>query len=193
MSTRQTTQPLPDHRLSASNRTAREIARGLVPQMDLNPPYQRGTVWTNDQRIALVKSWIMGVPIPAIILNCRDNPQWEGAKAYEDGHIWAVVDGKQRIETAVAWFAGELAVPESWFPADRVESSVNTDDGPYVTYADLSVPAQRLMGNHAMLPLVEAQLPSVQAEASLYVLVNGGGTAQSAADMARAAQVASEA
>ena len=51
----------------------------------------------------------------------------------------------------------------------------------------------RLMGNHAMLPLVESQLPNVQSEAALYVLVNGGGTVQSAEDMARAVQVAESA
>lgn len=194
MTTRQTEQPLPDYRLNASNRTAREVARQMMPQMDLNPPYQRGSVWTVDQRIALVKSWVMGVPIPAIIINDRATQGWAremGSKVYEDNQpVWAVVDGKQRIETAAAWFGGDLAVPASWFPAERVDTTVATDDGRYVTYDGLSLPGQRLLGNSAMLPIVEAKLPSLRAEAELYLLVNGGGTGQTDEDMARAARVA---
>ena len=146
---RQTEQPLPDYRLSASNKTAREVARNMVPLMDLNPPYQRGTV-CRDQRIALVKSWIMGVPVPAVTLNDRDTPRWAaemGPLAYsDDARTWAVVDGKQRIETAVAWFAGTLAVPTSWFPADQIVTATGTADGPYVTYPGLSLPGQRRLG-----------------------------------------------
>ena len=192
---RQTAQPLPDYRLSASNKTAREVARNMVPLMDLNPPYQRGTVWTADQRIALVKSWAMGVPVPPVILNDRDTPGWAaemGPLSYEDDDVrtWAVVDGKQRIETAIAWHAGELAVPASWFPAGHVAVVVDTADGPYVTYAGLSPSWQRRLGTTCMLPVIEAKLPSLQAEAELYLLVNGGGTGQSGADMARAARIA---
>jgi hypothetical protein len=50
--------------------------------------------------------------------------------------------------------------------------------------------AQRLFGNHAQLSVVEAKLPSLRAEAELYLLVNGGGTAQSDEDTARAATIA---
>jgi hypothetical protein len=194
--TRQTAQPLPDYRLSASNKTAREVARNMVPLMDLNPAYQRGTVWTTDQRIALVKSWAMGVPVPPVILNDRDTPGWAaemGPLSYDDDDVrtWAVVDGKQRIETAIAWYAGELAVPASWFPADCVEAVIETADGPYVTYAGLSRSWQLRLGTSCMLPVIEAKLPSLHAEAELYLLVNGGGTGQSEDDLARAARIAS--
>lgn len=191
---RQTAQPLPDYRLSATNKTAREVARNMVPLMDLKPPYQRGAIWTTDQRIALVKSWAMGVPVPPVILNDRDTQGWAaemGPLAYDNNvRTWAVVDGKQRIETAVAWYAGDLPVPASWFPACHVEGVTHTPDGPYVTYSGLSRSWRRRLGTSCMLPVIEAKLPSLQAEAELYLLVNGGGTAQSAADMARAAQIA---
>ncbi len=191
---RQTAQPLPDYRLSASNKTAREVARNMVPLMDLNPPYQRGTVWNGDQRIALVKSWATGVPVPPVILNDRDTPGWAaemGPLAYDDDvRTWAVVDGKQRIQTAVAWHAGELAVSASWFPAGHVDAVTDTADGPYVTYVGLSRSWQRRLGTTCMLPVIEAKLPSLQAEAELYLLVNGSGTGQSGADMARAARIA---
>lgn len=193
--TRQTDQPLHDWRLTgASNREAHGIVTTMLDQMDLNPPYQRGTVWTTDQRIALVKSWMMGVPIPALVLNDRHTPAWQAANgtAVYDGDMpgYVVVDGKQRLETAIAWFANRLAVPASWFPADRVARTEDTPDGPYVRYNGLTVVGRRFTKHRWHFPVIEAQLPTIQAEAELYLLVNGGGTQQSAQDMERAARVA---
>lgn len=192
--TRQTTEPLPEYRLSATNRTASEIAGPMLEHIDLNPPYQRGPVWTEDQQVALVKSWVMGVPVPAVVFNNRDSHEWrvnEGDAVHRGtAPTWAVVDGKQRILTAVAWFSGALAVPASWFPADRVARAKETADGPYVTYPMLTKPGRRFISNRALLPIVEAKLPSLRDEADLYLLLNGGGTAQTERDMDRAARVA---
>lgn len=195
--TRQTTAPLPDYRLSATNRTVRELVGTMLPNIDLNPPYQRGSVWTEDQRIALVKSWLMGVPIPAVILNDRGSKEFERnnpelAPYATNGPIWAVIDGKQRIETGRLWFGSKLAVPASWFdPAWIRGIPRHTADGPYVTFRELTRAGQLMCGNRFMLPMVDARLDSVQAEAALYVLVNGGGTVQTPEDMANAARVAS--
>jgi hypothetical protein len=197
--TYQTTEPLPSYRLNASNRSASEVAgESMWPQLDLNPPYQRGSVWNHDQRMALVRSWIMGVAIPAVILNNRDNPEWAAAEGsiYGNGHrddflpTWAVVDGKQRIETARLWFESLLAVPASWFVADRVEHTHATSDGPYVTFHELTRPGQLFTMRDWQLAICEPKLPNLTAEAELYLLVNGGGTPQTEADMANAARVA---
>lgn len=193
--TRQTTEPLSDYRLSVSARTAREVAGFMLDQIDVSPPYQRGDVWTRDQRIALVKSWVMGVPIPAIIINDRATSAWKDASGEDvydraDGKLWACVDGKQRIETARQWFAGELSVPASWFPARVVKWTVDTSDGPYVTSSGLTIEERRYQGHGWLLGVIDAKLPTLRAEAELYVLINGGGTAQTAEDMANAARVA---
>jgi hypothetical protein len=42
------------------------------------------------------------------------------------------------------------------------------------------------------LPCVRARLASVAAEAALYLLVNGAGTPQSTADLARTAAIAAQ-
>jgi hypothetical protein len=193
--TRQTSAPLTDHRLSASNRTAREFVRTMHESgwLILDPPYQRGTVWTDDQRIALVRSWLTGIPVPGVIVNDRTNSAWiarHGRDIHATQPFIAVVDGKQRIETAIAWFTGDLAVPASWFVSDDVETTIETDDGPYVTFFGLTLAAQRVLGNRAMLPLIETKVGSIEEEADLYLLVNGGGTPQTDADMANAAQYA---
>jgi hypothetical protein len=193
--TRQTTEPLTEHFLAASNRTAKEIATTMADSgwLILDPPYQRASVWTEDQRIALVRSWVSGIPVPAVLINDRTSMAWTKANGPVTGDAsLAVVDGKQRIETAITWFAGDLAVPASWFPADHVETTVDTDDGPYVTYLGLTLPARRFMGNRAMLPLIEAKVATVEEEADLYLLINGGGTPQTESDLANAASHASE-
>lgn len=200
--TRQTEQPLQDWRLNgASSRAARGIVDTMLDQMDVSPSYQRGDVWSMDQRIALVKSWLMGVPIPALVLNNRDNPEWAATEGpvYGDGvhaetfrPIWALVDGKQRLETARLWFAGALAVPASWFDPEWIKYPCVTEDGPYVTHEGLTLTARRHIGHQFMFPVIEAKLPSLRAEAELYLLVNGGGTAQTEADMSNAARVAAE-
>jgi hypothetical protein len=189
MTTRQTAAPLPDYRLNTTSRSVMDIVRSMLDEIDLNPPYQRGSVWTDDQRIALVKSWVMGVPVPAVLFNLRDNPEWsknESDVSKTGAPYWAVVDGKQRIETAAAWFTNRLGVPASWFDPADVFDPYETDDGPYVKYEGLTESRKRFL-SRAQLAITEGRLPSLRVEAELYLLVNGGGTAQTEADMANAA------
>lgn len=193
MSTRQTAAPLIHRSMQASNRSAREIARifSNSEDGDISPEYQRGSVWTEDQRIALVRSWLMGVPIPSIVINDRIFGPWPDDRSGPiGGFAYAAIDGKQRIETAMAWFGGALAVPASWFSPEDVEETEPTEDGPYVRYTGLTPPTQRHQGNGFMLPTVEAKVASLQEEAELYVLLNGAGTPQSDEAMANAQRVA---
>lgn len=194
----QTSEPLREWRLNATDREARGLVATMLTQIDMQPPYQRGTVWTLDQRIALIRSWIMGLPIPAIILNNRDNTEWTANEGsiYGDGHeesflpTWAVVDGKQRLETALKWFTNSLFVPASWFPADWVQDTHDIGDGPYVNYDGLTEVARRFVGHSFRLPVVEAKLPDLRAEAELYLLINGGGTPHSDTDLLTARSLA---
>lgn len=195
--TRQTTAPLEHVSLNATNRFAdfyvRSVQRGT---MLLDPPYQRGDVWTDDQRMGLVRSWLMGIPIPAVVINDRSSPSWAHANpGYFDGDgtpaIYAVIDGKQRIPlTAAAWLGGDLLVPASWFPADHVDTTEDTDDGPYVRFTGLTRVGQRFAEYRRILPCAEGRLGTVSQEAEVYLLVNGAGTPQTSADMANAARVA---
>jgi hypothetical protein len=191
--TRQTATPIEHISLGATNRFAdffvRSVQRG---DMVLDAPYQRGDVWDTDQRIALVRSWMMGVPIPAVIINDRTSPRWSDANPQARsglGPAYAVIDGKQRILTAIAWLTGELAVPASWFPAEHVQATEDTPDGPYVRYTGLTRVGQRFAENRCVLPCAEGTLPTVQAEAEVFLLVNGGGTPQTDVDMANARRI----
>ena len=178
--------------MQASNRSAREVARIFSSEDgDINPEYQRGSVWTPDQRIALVRSWLMGVPIPSIVINDRIFGSWPSDSRGPVGNFaYAAIDGKQRIETAIAWFEGELAVPASWFDPAVVETTEETEDGLYVRHTGLILSERRHQGATFPLPTVEAQAATLEEEAELYLLLNGAGTPQSAEAMANAARVA---
>ncbi len=190
--TRQTTAPISGHSMQASNRSAREIANIFLDgEGDISPEYQRGSVWTEDQRIALVRSWLMGVPIPSIVINDRLTGSWPRTdKGPEGGYCYAVIDGRQRIETAMAWIRDGFAVPASWFPQEDVEATEKTEDGDYVRYSGLTLATRRRQGMLFMLPTVEAKVATLEEEAELYLLLNGAGTPQSDEAMANAARVA---
>lgn len=195
--TRQTAAPLTHISLNPSARQAREVVRTVTDGHTLlDPPYQRGSVWTEDQRVALIESWLRGLPAGVLILSDRGTEEWRkanpGRDPYETGEaFWAVIDGKQRLTTALLWFNGELAVPMSWFPAEHVAETEETNDGTYVRYTGLTVPGQRIFANRALFMVAETKACATEAdEARFYLLVNGGGTQQTDADMANAARVA---
>lgn len=194
--TRQTSAPLDHLSLNAADRQAREIVRSFSESfgLDLTPPYQRGQVWTQDQKIALVRSWLTGTPTGVVIFNDRSTPEWKAANGHDpterDEAIYACIDGQQRISAAKDWFGNELAVPASWFDPADVTATEDTDDGPYVRWSGLTLPRQRHFANRAHLTVATARVATVQDEAAIYILVNGGGTPQTDADMANAARVA---
>lgn len=191
--TRQTTAPLEHTSMNATNRMASDLAH-MAERGDLvlDEAYQRGDIWTIDQRIALIRSWLTGIPIPACIINNRMGWAWRANHPHETGSepAYAVIDGRQRITTAIMWFTGQFSVPATWFKPEHVETVEDTDDGPYVRHTGLTPVGRRLVDDRAMLPLAEAQAGTVAEEAEIYCLVNGGGTPQTDADMANAARVA---
>lgn len=177
------------------------------PKFDLEAPYQRGSVWTLDQRRALIKSLLMGLPIGSIIL--ARLPYAEGRASYR------VIDGKQRVEAIRAFVAGDFSVPREWF-ADRALSEPDSDFDA-VRWQELSGYGRRRLLNAALpcleydsnlrwvhdpthpkaiarsnewYPVTRTDDEALAAEAELYGLINGGGTPQTEADMANAATFA---
>lgn len=195
--TRQTAAPFDHISLNPTYQSARYLAQRIDDgQLTLDPPYQRGPVWTGDQRVALVQTWLRGLPPGVVILADRGNGAWIAANPGRDPYVtgeplWACVDGKQRLTTAVMWFGSRFAVPASWLPADYVATTEDTDDGPYVRYNGLTPMGERFIDRYCSLLVAETKECATEAEeAEFYLLVNGGGTPQSAADMANAARVA---
>jgi hypothetical protein len=192
--TRQTLQPIERLRLENTYRSARELVNMMRDGlMTADLPYQRGDAWTPDQRIELIRSWLSGTPIPSIIINDRYNHEWAIANGTHvvEGPGYAVIDGKQRLETARMWYDSELAVPASWFEPSEVLVTEDTDDGPYVRYSGLTKAEQTSFAlTVALFPFAAAKVATLEEEAAIYGRVNGGGTPQTAEDMARAARIA---
>jgi len=67
-------------------------------QLDLNPGFQRASVWRDPDRNKLIDSILRNYPLPSIFLY-RSN---------KDGNtVYYVIDGKQRIES-ILMFTGDI-------------------------------------------------------------------------------------
>lgn len=178
--THQTPTPIKHATLSPTSRSLWGQVHLLdTGEMTLAAPYQRESVWSEEQRIMLIKSLMSGIPIPALIINER-NDTAVGQPGY------AVVDGKQRLLTLAAWLHGELAVPASWWPPERIVTSEETADGPYVRFTGLDIVGQRWFKNMATIAVVPAKAANLREEAELFLLVNSSGTGQTEEDLQRA-------
>jgi len=112
---------------------------------DLDAPYQRGSVWTEQQR-NLIKSLYMGLPVGSVVISRLSE---RAARPYR------VVDGKQRILAVRAWCSGQLAVPAGWFrPGDLADDSHYGQDDVMVSWTDLSGSCQSRFEMNA-LPAIE--------------------------------------
>lgn len=190
--TYQTSEPVNELPMNITARSWGELVH-WVQQGDAtyDLPYQRGAVWTDEQRLLLIYSILSGTPIPALIVNRRPENMWFG-QDQDRLPIYAVIDGQQRLTTVRMFMEDALAVPASWFPADRIEVTEATEDGPYVRYCGLAVRGRRFF-ERKPAPLAEATLRTVADEAAVYLRVNGAGTPQSDEDMTRAGEIAASA
>lgn len=171
--------------------------------LDLHAPYQRDSVWTDDQRRNLIKSLLMRLPVGAVTYAKVDFDPERPALTYR------VIDGKQRIEAVRAWATGELSVPGWWFryeflkdPADRAGDvyvhQLSTLGRRHIEGAHLGG-MEYDSGTEYIRPEGGAGLWSrrkrtaaeaERAEAEVYLLVNFGGVEQTDEDRERASAIA---
>lgn len=71
--------------------------------INMNPFYQRGLVWTQEQKERLIDSMLWGVAVPSLYF--RDIFMQSGCKI---GSHLEVVDGKQRLSTIAEFMADKL-------------------------------------------------------------------------------------
>lgn len=131
----------------------------------LTPPYQRGDVWGPVRRVNLIRSLLLGIPIPSIIINDRSMTQWPN-----DDLRFAVIDGKQRLTTILMFLKSELAVPGEW-----------VDLPGEVTFSEMPIVTQRKICNRP-LAFSEGSLPTLEEEQLVFELVNFGGVPQGESD-----------
>jgi hypothetical protein len=151
---------------------------------DLNPPYQRGSVWDTTRRRNLIKSLLIGLPVGTITLNDRGY--------CPGGKDMAVVDGKQRIETLWAFVDSGFAIPADWLHEDKIlETERILHNGLMVTGVRFSGTSKLFRRQFSNLPIqmIESTVEGLEAEAEIFLLINSGGVAQTADDLANAEKV----
>lgn len=67
--------------------------------IDLNPEFQRRSVWSHKAKSKFIESLIMGIPIPQILL----------AESQDRRNYYLVLDGKQRLQTIMEFFSGKVS------------------------------------------------------------------------------------
>lgn len=181
-------EPLKHRTINSSARSLSDLVHAIATgDLDLSPPYQRGDVWTASQRVNLIKSILLGVPIAAVVISNRgDNGWWQGAKPEVDDPYYACIDGKQRLTSVRMFMSDEVVVPAWWFDGRWLDPSYGAT---HVTYSSLTEAGRRFFRNQAILPVAEAKLRDLVEEAEVYDLINSAGTAHTDGDLVAARQM----
>jgi len=99
------------------------------PSIDLNPEYQRGNVWTQSQKVALIHSIMREISIGTFVAIKR--PYEEGEKCYE------MLDGKQRLLAILDFRENRLSyLGKRWMdlhPSDQLSFDNRT-----ISYAEIT-------------------------------------------------------
>lgn len=140
--------------------------------LELSPPYQRGDVWGIRRRRNFIRSILMGIPIPSIIVNDRLMADFVGDKP----EAFAVIDGKQRCTAILMFFADRFTVPAEWFEPAHIAT-----DRPEIIYSELNAIGQRMFRGRG-LAFSEARLKTLEDEQEVFELVNFGGIPQGERD-----------
>ncbi|KQU35709.1 MULTISPECIES: DUF262 domain-containing protein [Nocardiaceae] len=167
---------LPRASLTTTNRPL-EFLLHYLPQLDINPPYQRGVVWGVERKRALWFSLLSGIPIPALVINDRLTAEFPDTG--DDSDRWfSIVDGKQRISAITGFLLGEFSLDGAWFSDFETGNPMKG----WTFHSDLDLPTQRRL-KHLTIGVCEGQLSSMDAERELFELVNFGGLAQGEVDL----------
>lgn len=132
--------------------------------IDMEPTYQReGGVWSKDKKQLFIDSVVNGYDIPKIYMHAVD-PDTYG------GYEYAVVDGKQRISTLLAFLDGDVE-----FAPDFVYSGVECDFPPSagVRYTDLPEATREVIKENS-LDVVIIQTPEEDDIEELFSRLNNG-------------------
>ena len=131
---------------------------------DLNPPYQRGNVWTDQQAERFVGHWLEGGDTPLIFIQ-------EG-NSVDQGY--EVIDGQQRLRALLRWYRGEIAA--------------EITDGRRFYYRDTH--EQERMG----MPTIKCAFTRMTLEERLrfYLRLNRGGTPHTDTEIRRVEKMLAE-
>lgn len=89
-------------RITTKHFTLREVVDQIQDKdIDLAPDFQRDYVWDTRQKIKLVESVLLGIPLPAFYFN------------QDSSGIYQIVDGVQRLNTIASFMNGEYCLNQT--------------------------------------------------------------------------------
>lgn len=116
-------------------------------EIKLNPPYQRlGGIWTREKKQLLIDSILNDYDIPKIYFHL-----YERSKKIETGCNYAVIDGRQRLETIWEFIEGDFNL-SSEFIYQRDETKVMAN----LSYFDIAkeYPRIKVQFDSFILPVI---------------------------------------
>jgi hypothetical protein len=79
--------------------------------IELDPPYQRiGGIWTPEKRQLLIDSLVNGFDVPKLYFHEFVPPKKKAGRKYR----YAIIDGKQRLQTIWEFIDGTLTLPDDF-------------------------------------------------------------------------------
>lgn len=133
-------------------------------EMDMEPEYQRGHVWTKDQQMDFLGFCLEGGKIPEIFVRELPLPR----SGVCEPPYYEIVDGKQRTTALNAWWTGEI-------PARLM-------DGRLVWAKDMDEVERRSVSNDLMLTVQFLQT-NFKETLEIYLRLNRGGTPHTDAEI----------
>ena len=144
---------------------ASQVQRGDI----IIPFYQRLFVWKIEQSSKLIKSFLMGLPVPQVFLYVNDEGQLE------------VMDGQQRIKSVTYFFEGYFGEPDHQNRRQIFKLKGLSERSEYngKTFLELSARDQRKLRNSTLRAINIKQLkPSLRNDSVFHIFerLNTGGT-----------------
>ncbi len=93
-----TAEDFDDLLVAPSDWTVGSLHQQIGGQIDLDPEFQRRSVWNNKSKSAFIESIFLNIPIPQILLAARKNKR----------NSYIVLDGKQRLLTIKQFIDGRF-------------------------------------------------------------------------------------
>ena len=129
----------------------------------LDPPFQRGSVWTKSQKVAWIESILMGLGLPTLFIN-RFPVGGHPTYGFHD----IVIDGQQRLRATAEFMTNKFKVR-----------------GEY--YGDQSEPFKRVWSHTSgMTPVVYCGYETLGECAELYLKLLQAGTAHTSEEIEKA-------
>lgn len=155
-----------DFRIAAMQDSSVLMIYSKRDQIQTNPPYQRmSDVWNLDKRQLLIDSLLNGFDIPKLYFHEFMPVKKVGKQTFR----YAIVDGKQRLETIWKFIDGEFPLaPDFSFFADPKIKAAN------MTYADLSnkYPSLKIIFDSRTLPIITIQTEDIELIEEMFSRLN---------------------